>query len=44
MLANTLFLAVIFTFDSIQDTMSVVFPREDQIRFSITKYIQHLKL
>ena len=30
--------------DSIQDTISVTFPHEDKIHFSITKYIWHLKL
>ena len=29
---------------AIQDTISVIFPREDKINFSITRYIWHLKL
>ena len=31
-------------YNSIQDTISVTFPREDKIYFSVTKYIWHLKL
>ena len=31
-------------YDSIQGTISVIFPSEDKINFSVTKYIWHLKL
>ena len=31
-------------YDSIEDTTSVIFLRDDKIHFSITKYIWHLKL